>query len=170
FHQYSGRVSYRMTPMRRRDLLIGSAAAAAATALAQNAGQPVKRKGRIKQSAMLVNFDSKLSFDQMCRIAADAGCVGMDLIPPQDWPTVRKYGLIPTTAPRIKGITREDGIIQDAQRSLIEPLLHETIDICAEAGVGNMIIVGGQKRGKSSEQGADIVVDILNRVKGHAED
>ena len=159
-----------MNPMRRRDLLIGSAAAAAATALAQNAGQPVKRKGRIKQSAMLVNFDAKLSFDQMCRITADAGCVGMDLIPPQDWPTLKKYGLIPTTAPRIAGISREDGIIQDSERARMEPLLRETIDTCAAGGARNMIVIGGMKHGKTYEQGADIVVDILNKVKSHAED
>ena len=157
-----------MIAMRRRDLLIGSAAVAG-LAYAQNS-QPAKRKGRIKQSAMLVNFDPKLSFDQMCRIAADAGCVGMDLIPPQDWPTMKKYGLVPTTAPRISGISREDGMIQDGQAGRMVSLLNETIDTCAANNVRNMIAVGGQKRGKSYTQGADIVVDIMNKVKAHAED
>ena len=48
---------------------------------------------------MRANFDPKMPFEDMCREAARLGCKGMDLIGVQDWPTLRKYGLIPTMGP-----------------------------------------------------------------------
>jgi hydroxypyruvate isomerase len=51
-----------------------------------------------------------MSFEDRCREAARLGCVGYDLVAPKDWPTLKKYGLIPTMAPP-GGVTIEDGII-----------------------------------------------------------
>jgi hypothetical protein len=55
-------------------------------------------------------FESNMSFEDRCREAARLGCVGYDLVAPKDWPTLKKYGLIPTMAPP-GGVTIEDGII-----------------------------------------------------------
>jgi hydroxypyruvate isomerase len=51
-----------------------------------------------------------MPFEDRCREAARLGCVGFDLVGPKDWPTLKKYGLIPTMAPP-GGVTFEDGII-----------------------------------------------------------
>jgi hydroxypyruvate isomerase len=126
-------------------------------------------KGRLKQSAMAVNFNPGTSIDDMCRAAVSAGCQGFDLVEPADWPTLRKYGLIPSTAPR-NGYSVEDGIIRRELHARIEPLMHQTIDLCAANGVPNMIAIGGQRRGISYEEGADIIVAYLNRFKTHAEE
>jgi hydroxypyruvate isomerase len=155
--------------MRRRNF-ITAAAAAAATALAQTPpSAPVQRKGRIKQCAMRVNFDPKMPFDDMCRIAAGLGCEGFDLIGKQDWPTLRKYGLIPTMA-NSAPVTIADGLIHKELHDSIEKGLHTVIDDCAEGGCPNIITVGGQRRGMSYAEGADNCVAILNRLKAHAED
>ena len=89
--------------MNRRNFLIGLAGAGVAVA-AQGQGTrppaapPPQRKGRLKQSLMRVNFgaDTKLTFDDMCREAARMGFKGFDLIAPEDWPTLKKYGLTPS--------------------------------------------------------------------------
>lgn len=54
------------------------------------------KKGRIKQSAFIQNFDPSLSFDEMCSLAKRLGIVGFDVVQSENWPILRKYGLIPT--------------------------------------------------------------------------
>ena len=52
------------------------------------------RKGKLKQSVMRTNFDPKMPFEDMCKTAADLGFKGFDLVQPNDWPTLKKYGLV----------------------------------------------------------------------------
>jgi hydroxypyruvate isomerase len=158
--------------MRRRDFLATAiAAGVAATARAQQAAPAPPRRGRIKQSLMRVNFgrDTKLSFDDMCREAAKLGVYGFDLIGPNDWPTLKKYGLICSTAPA-QGVTIRDGLIRPELHDAIEKAMHAEIDLCAANGVPNIITVGGERRGIGYEEGKDPCVALLNRIKAHAED
>jgi hydroxypyruvate isomerase len=173
--------------MRRRDFLAGVAAVgaagfrrdAAASTRADDAPAPpgaqppaaAARKGRIKQALMRVNFGpgSKLSFDDMCREAAGLGYRGFDLIAPQDWPTLKKYGLVCTMAPAM-GVTIRDGLIRPALHDAIEKSIHDEIDLCAANGWPNIITVGGERRGIGYEEGQEHCVALLNRVKARAED
>jgi len=160
-----------MADLRRRDFL-GAVAAAGLAAAAQAQPSPVAaRRKRIKQSLMRVNFgrDSKLPLEDMCRLAADAGAVGFDLIPAQDWPTLKKHGLICTMG-AAQGLTIPDGIIRPELHDALEKSIHSEIDRCAANGVPNIIIFGGQRRGISDQQGHDACVSLFNRVKAHAED
>ena len=164
--------------MRRRDFLTTVAAAAVAgveVRLGAQAQAPpvqprVQRKGRIKQSLFRQVFgNANQSFDDQCRIAAELGCKGFDLIQPQDWPTLKKYGLIPTMGPT-GGVTIPDGTIRKELHESLEKSVRANIDVCAAAGCPNMITVGGQRRGMSEAEGADNCVAFLNRVKAQAED
>jgi hydroxypyruvate isomerase len=154
--------------MRRRDFVstIAAAGIAAAQAPSQSA---IPRKGRIKQSAMRVNFDPKMPFEDMCRIAANAGCKGFDLIAPQDWPALRKYGLTPSMG-NTGGVTFENGIIRKELHADLEKSVGAAIDQYAVNGVPNIITVGGQRRGMSYAEGADNAVAFFNRIKSRAED
>jgi hydroxypyruvate isomerase len=153
--------------MRRRDFVIS--AVAATTAAAQTPPQVKQRKGRLKQTVMKVVFDPRMSFDEMCRHAAELGVKGMDTIPVQDWPTLKKYGLIPTMGPT-GGVTFQDGLIRKETHNSLEKSMGEALDLCAANGCPNMITVGGQRRGMSNAEGADNAVAMLNRLKAHAED
>jgi hydroxypyruvate isomerase len=152
--------------MRRREFVISAVATAAA---AQTPPAAPAHKGRLKQCAMRVNFDPKMRFEDMCRTAANLGCYGMDLIGAKDWPTLRKYGLIPTMAGSAP-VTIQDGLIHKELHDSIEKGLRPVIDECAANGVPNIITVGGQRKGMSNEEGADNCVAILNRLKAQAED
>ncbi len=135
--------------------------------------RPPKRassaKGGSKQTVMTTVFDPKMPFDEMCRHAADLGVKGIDTVPVENWPTLKKYGLIPTMGPT-GGVTFKDGIIRKELHDGLEKSMSATLDVCAANGCPNMISVGGQRRGMSYEEGADNAVAMLNRVKHNAED
>jgi len=153
--------------MRRRDFVTAAALVGTATAAtAQTEGVP---KGRLKQCVTGFPFDPKMPFEERCRVAAQLGCVGYDLIGPKDWPTLKKYGLIPTMAP-MGGITMEDGMIHKETHDKFLASMGAAIDECAAAGVPNIITVGGQRRGMSNAEGAGNAVAFLNRIKTRAED
>jgi len=152
--------------MRRRDFV---AALAATGATCAQTGKQTAATGRLKQCVTRFVFDPKMPFEDMCREAARVGCVGFDLVAPQDWPTLKKYGLIPTMSPT-GGVTIEDGLIHKEKHAAFLPLLSAAIDECASAGCPNIITVGGQRRGMSYAEGADNAAAFLNRIKAHAED
>src|SRR5581483_1857257 len=79
--------------MTRRSALqatAGLALSAAATPVALAAPA-----GRLKQSAALWCYRS-IKLEDFCRQGAELGLSGVDLVEPDQWPTIRKYGLVPT--------------------------------------------------------------------------
>lgn len=72
--------------MQRREFLATVAAASVVATRPDRLGaaqgsQKVQRKGRLKQALFRQVFgQTTMSFDEQCRIAADLGCVGFDLI------------------------------------------------------------------------------------------
>ena len=157
--------------MRRRDFLASIAAAGVAAAANAQTPPPPPRRGRVRQAAMRFNFgrDTRLTFDEMCREAARAGYRGFDLVGPQDWPTLKKHGLVCTMAPAM-GVTIRDGLIRPELHDAIEKAMHDEIELCAANGWPNFITVGGERRGIGYEDGKDRCVALLDRVKKHAED
>ena len=164
-----------MRRMRRREFLSTSAAAlvAAAVPATSLAQAPIKRKGRLKQSLFRTVFGQNTpgltTFDEQCREAARLGCHGFDLIGPQDWPTLKKYGLVPTMAP-MSFASLTDGLVQKDQWDKMEKALREEVDTCVAGGCKGIITSGGQKRGMSYEEGLDSAVAFMNRVKHYLED
>src|SRR4051794_5271883 len=74
---------------RRSAMLLGGSLALAPLVPAAPAAA-----GRLKQSAARWCY-SKISMDDLCRQGAEIGLSGIDLVDEKDWPTIRKYGLIP---------------------------------------------------------------------------
>ena len=167
--------------MRRREFLTTVAAAGVAAASSSSraraqtppAPSPVKRKGRIKQSLFRTVFGQNTpgltTFDEQCREAARLGAYGFELIQPQEWPTMKKYGLVPTMAP-MSFTTIPDGIVHKELHEKIEKALRDEVDACAAGGCPNIITFGGQRKGMSYEEGLDGCVAFMNRVKGYLED
>src|ERR1700738_4876702 len=86
--------------------------AAAATPLAMAA-----RKGRLKQSVCRWCYKD-LPLEDLAREAAKLGLKGMDLIGPDEWPVVKKYGLTP--AMTTGGGTIPDGLNRKENHEQIE--------------------------------------------------
>jgi hydroxypyruvate isomerase len=151
--------------MRRREFI---PALAAPIALAQTP-EPVKRKGRIKQGVTRGVFARGTSLDDCCREAAKLGIKGFDLIGPQDWPTLKKYGLVASMYPGPGG-TIPDALNRKENHERIEKSMRAAIDEAAANGVPNVITFSGNRRGMDDREGADNCVAFLNKVKAQAED
>ena len=89
------------TPITRRSLLKGAAALAAASALVGRRAlaadaAPAATKGRIKHSIVKWCFEtagSKWDIEQMCEVAKQLGCVGVELTSVSDYAVLKRHGL-----------------------------------------------------------------------------
>lgn len=155
--------------MRRRDFLTTTLAASsfhAEVASAQSsAGLPVQ--GRLKQAVAFWCF-RKLGLERLCQEAARIGLKGIDLVGPEQWPVVQKYGLVPSMAPG--GGTIQDGLNRKENHAKILQQMRENIERAAKAGVPNVITFSGNRRGMSDEEAIDNCVLALNQIKALAED
>ncbi|HLX41786.1 MAG TPA: TIM barrel protein [Bryobacteraceae bacterium] len=152
--------------MRRREFVT----ALAAVPVAAQTDSPIVRKGRLKQCVTRGVFGREMAFEETCRQAARMGCKGYDLIGPQDWPMLKKYGLNPTMYPPGPGGTIPEALNRKENHERLEKSMHAALDEAAANGVPNIITFSGNRRGMADAEGADNCVAYLNRVKAHAED
>ena len=152
--------------MTRRSFL--PAAGACALAASGLATAAPARKGRLKQSVTRGVFGRGKSLDQMCKEAADLGIKGFDLIGPNDWPTLQKYGLLPTMVPG--GTSIPIGINRVENHTRMVPACKEAIDKTAAVHGPNVIILSGERRGLPDDQGIENSVKFFQQVKSYAED
>jgi hydroxypyruvate isomerase len=150
--------------MTRRDALIAGAAGALLPAVVHAAPTSA---GRLKQSLARWCY-AKIPIDELCRAAADLGITGMDLVAPDDWPVLRKYGITPAM---VQGSgTFNDGWNDKANHEKLEEQARSSIVRAADAKVPNVITLFGARRGMSDREGIDNCITGLNRVKKFAED
>jgi hydroxypyruvate isomerase len=127
------------------------------------------RKGRLKQSVCRGVFRGiKLDLDGMCREAARLGSHGIDLVSPNDFPTLKKHGLVPTMVGG--GSSIKSGINDRKNHAAIDTRMREIIKACADGGAPNVIVMAGDRQGISDEEGLDNCVLFLNNIKSLAED
>ena len=151
--------------MRRRDFLPALALSAAAA----QTRTPVERKGRLKQTVTRGVFGRNMSLEDSCRLAASMGVKGYDLIGPADWPTLKKYGLVPTMY-NGPGGTIPEALNRTENHAALEKSMNAAIDEAAANGVPSIITFSGNRKGTGDAEGADNCVAFLNKVKAHAED
>ena len=155
----------------RRDFLatVGTLTAFSILGTATPAAEPAPSKGRLKQSLCRSVFSGlKLDLDAQCREAARLGAVGIDLVGPSDFPVLKKYGLIPTMVPG--GSSIKSGINDKKNHAEIDARMREAIKATAAAGAPNVIVLAGDRKGISDEEGLDNTVAFLNNIKAFAEE
>ncbi len=131
--------------------------------------QATPRQGRLKQAVCRGVFNgAKLDFEGMCREAARLGAVGIDLVGPEAFPMLKKYGLVPTMVSGGSGI--KAGINDPKYHAEIDAKMREAIKATAAAGAPNVIVLAGDRQGITDEQGLDNSVLFLNNIKKLAED
>ena len=148
-----------MTKVDRRDalktILTGTALAGFSGVLASPlqglAGEDtLGLKGNMRHSVCRWCFSS-LSVDELCVEAKKLGIIAIDLVGPEDWPTLKKHGL-------------DSSLCNGAEINLVDgwndPKFHATliknysdmIPKVAEAGYKSLICFSGNKRGKTDEE------------------
>jgi hydroxypyruvate isomerase len=151
--------------MTRRNFASSLAAPAVLSAASQSS--PRQRKGRLKQSVCRWCYRG-IFLEDLARESARMGLVGIDLIGPDEWPIVQKYGLIPTMAPGCSTIP--DGLNRIENHDRFEKDLRANLKIAKAAKVPNLILFSGNRKGMSDAEGMDNCVTFLNKVKAEAED
>ena len=158
-----------VTSIRRRHFL-SALACVGAVALAPSITRAAPaRQGRLKQGICRGVFKGvKLDLDGMCRETARLGAVGIDLVGPDSFATLKQHGLIPTMVPGGGGIKK--GINDKKNHAEIDPKLREAIKATAAAGAPNVIVMAGDRAGISDAEGAENSVAFLNGIKTLAEE
>jgi len=136
-----------------------------------NAAQPLDtqpldtKKGRIKQSVCKWCF-GKFSLDQMCQEAVKLGLVGIDLLTPADFATLKGYGLVCTM---VSSHPLTDGLCDEKFHDASLKKLNETIEASAAAGYRNVICFSGNARGIDRKTGLKNCAAALKKIVGVAE-
>jgi hydroxypyruvate isomerase len=103
----------------------------------------------------------------LARNAAQIGLKSVELLTPEEWPVVKKYGLtcaMGSGADQIPvGFNRKEN-----HDSRVANLTRH-IDLAADAGIPNVICFSGNRNGMSDEEGLENCVIGLKRIVGHAE-
>ena len=143
----------------------------AAAALVAPAWAEDKPARRIKQSACLWCYNGFMKRENMDLDAFAAACAKMgvqsiELIGPDQWPAVRKHGLICAMTPS-HGIAK--GINRTENHEACLGAIRRSIDATAEAGFPNVITLSGNREGLDDQQGLENAVAALKQVAGYAE-
>jgi len=147
---------------------------------------PAKRKGRINHSVCRWCYN-KVLLDDLCKAAKAMGITAIDLMGPNDWPTLKKYGLTCSMCNNAGlGISKGFNRIENHDK-LVESY-EAAIPKVAAAGYENLICFSGNREGLSDEQGlkncviglkrlaklaelkkVTLVIELLNSRKDHAD-
>lgn len=158
--------------LNRRAWLAATAAAAAAAALPSSRSvTAAELKGRIKQSVCLWCYNGYLkktdmSLDDFAATCAKLGLQSIELTGPDQWPTLKKHGLICAMVPS-HGITKGLNRIENHEECLAR--MRQSIDQAADAGFPNVITFSGNRAGLDDEEGLKNCVSGLKKIAPYAE-
>lgn len=109
-----------------------------------------------------------LNLEELCQVANELGLVGIDLIGPKGWPTLKKNNLISTMCNGAEISLTKGFNHKEYHNRLVDNYL-EYIDLVADAGYINLICFSGNRNGMDDETGLKNSVDGLKKILGRAE-
>lgn len=129
----------------------------------------VVKKGRIEQSICSGCLrKTGMDREQQAALAAKMGLAGLDLVGRNDWPAVKKHGLVATMVPGAGSIKK--GLNDESMHPRFLDDFRENIKAAAEYGWPNVITMAGDRKGISDEQGMDNCHTVLKEAVKIAED
>jgi hydroxypyruvate isomerase len=145
--------------------MAGGAASMVAAGSASAQGQ-APLKGRLKQSVCKWCY-SKIPLEDLCAAAREIGLQSIELLTETEWPVVQQQGLTcampmgPTTIGNgWNDPSKHDEFVKESERLL---------PIIKQAGLPNMIVFSGNRRGMSDKEGMKNCVKGLKRITPLAE-
>lgn len=123
-------------------------------------------KGNIRQSFVYWCFKKYWDPEKACQIAKGLGIPSLELIAPEHWPTLKKYGLA-------CAIASSHGFEKGLNSPKYWPMCHEklrtTIDACADFGCPSVITFTGFREDIPDDVGLKNCVEGFKQIVGHAE-
>jgi hydroxypyruvate isomerase len=142
----------------------------AATGLAPRiaAEEPIsKLKGHINHSACRWCYKD-IPLDKLCEAGKDIGLKSIDLLKPEEFPTIQKYGLICAMVTGVPGgIT--SGLNRVENHDKIVEYFEQDLPKVAGAGFPNIICFSGNRKGMDDATGMENCAQGLKRIVPLAE-
>tara|TARA_R110002111_G_scaffold153375_1_gene220170 strand:- start:127763 stop:128662 length:900 start_codon:yes stop_codon:yes gene_type:complete len=132
----------------------------------EKAASPLALKGNINQSVVHWCFKKYWDIEKTAQIASQLGIKSVELTPPENWDTLKKYGL---TCAIASSHGFKVGFNNPENWNECIEILRKRIDECADGGVKNVITFTGMRDGISDEAGAKNCVAGFKKIIGHAE-
>jgi hydroxypyruvate isomerase len=125
----------------------------------------IVKNGRINQSVSKWCY-GKFSLEEMCAIGKKMGLKAIDLLGPNDFPTLKKHGLacsMINTHGLTKGINRKENHDECLAK------IRTAIDAAAEYEFPNVITFPGNRAGMPDDVGVENSVVAMKKIAGYAE-
>ncbi|MFM7975264.1 MAG: sugar phosphate isomerase/epimerase family protein, partial [Pirellula sp.] len=165
----------RLEPFSRRGFgkaALGLGALAATGSVVASAQSPADDKpadakaGRLNQSLCKWCYDKNLSLDELCVHAKKMGLVGIDLLGPKDFETLKKHGLVCTMVTSHK---LSDGLCDPKYWDEALKTINDSIEAASAAGFRNVICFSGNARGIDRKTGLKNCAEALRKIVSVAE-
>ena len=160
--------------MQRRDLIktltVGATTAFIGSGFTKLEAQEVSNqlKGNINHSVCQWCYPD-LSLEELCEVAKEFGLMGIDLIGPSGWDTLKKHKLVSTMCNGAE-ISLTEGFNDPQYHPVLIENYIKHIKLVAEAGFTNLICFSGNKRGIDNETGLQNCVKGLQQILPLAEE
>ncbi|MHC4543558.1 MAG: hydroxypyruvate isomerase family protein [Planctomycetota bacterium] len=163
----------------RRDMLrmatgVGAAGAAAlalpSCGIFDKGTEKAVTRGRINQSIVHWCFAEYWDLEKTCLIARQLGCRSIELVGPENFATLDKYGLTCAIAPNgMPDPPFVKGFNNPKHHDLVIAKTREMIDACAEYNVPSVIAFTGFREDIPDDVGLKNCVNGFKKIIGYAE-
>jgi len=144
---------------------IAGALASKTAALTIGEVERIVKNGRINQSVSRWCY-GKLSLDELCTVAKKMGMTAIDLLGPNDFPTLKKHGMV---CSMISTHSLTQGMNDKKNHAGCIASIRSAIDAAAEYGFPNVISFSGNRAGIPDDVGIENAVEGLKQIVGYAE-
>jgi hydroxypyruvate isomerase len=155
-----------------KQMATGSLAAAALSPLkvfaSDDMGDFGKLKGNINHSVCQWTYNF-LSLDELCVAVKKMGLNAIDLLSPQEWPTIKKHGLYCSMCYTAGKRSLTEGWNNKTFHTNLIKDYTEAIPLVAGAGYKNLICFSGNKKGMDDETGLNNMTEGIKQIIGLAE-
>jgi len=145
---------------------LGSGAASGALQVGADEKPADAKAGRLNQSLCKWCYDKNLSLEELCVHAKKMGLVGIDLLGPKDFETLKKHGLVCTMVTSHK---LTDGLCDPKYLDEALRIINESIEAASSAGFRNVICFSGNARGIDRKTGMKNCAEALRKIVSVAE-
>jgi len=133
-------------------------------------GKRAVTRGRINQSIVYWCFAEYWDIEKTCLIARQLGCKSVELVGPENFATLNKYGLTCAIAPcGMPDPPFVKGFNNPKYHDMVVAKTRETIDACAEYNVPSVIAFTGFREDIPDDVGLKNCVDGFKKIIGYAE-
>ena len=156
--------------MNRRNAIKSAVVAGAAAFTRPALSDTTQPINRLNQGVCLWCWQKWYTLDQLCQEAARIGLKGIDLVTPEQYATVQKYGLTPSMTASTPPNTIAIGLNRIDNHEAVLASLKRDIMLASAAKVNDVITFSGNRKGMADSEGLNNCAIALNKIKGYAEE